>query len=135
MEDALIEMRKRNDELVRANHLTDAIDSPVSPKFLTTNEQVLQLKDELNRREVAHNERIVEMVCIQSITNSYIRLSLCSIVFHAHLICSQMKMSHELCTTKNSMAVYENICEKMQIYYQFGVDVWTNVCVSPQISM
>lgn len=60
MEEALIEMRKRNDELLRANK--DATDSPVSPKFYTTNEQVLQLKDELNRREVAHNERIVEMV-------------------------------------------------------------------------
>lgn len=63
MEEALIEMRKRNDELLRANK--DATDSPVAPRFLTTNEQVLQLKDELNRREVAHNERIVEMVCIQ----------------------------------------------------------------------
>lgn len=63
MEDALIEMRKRNDELVRANR--DAIDSPVAPgRYLTTNEQVLQLKDEMNRREVAHNERIVEMVRI-----------------------------------------------------------------------
>lgn len=61
MEEALIEMRKRNDELVRANR--DATDSPASPRYLTTNEQVLQLKDEMNRREVAHNERIVEMVC------------------------------------------------------------------------
>lgn len=70
MEEALIEMRKRNDELVRASK--DAIDSPVSPRFLSTNEQVMQLKDEMNRREVAHNERIVEMVCrIQSVDSFF----------------------------------------------------------------
>lgn len=70
MEEALIEMRKRNDELMRVNK--DATDSPVSPRFISNNEQVLQLKDELNRRELAHNERIVEMVS-QSFTFFFIR--------------------------------------------------------------
>lgn len=64
MEEALIEMKKRNDELVRGNK--DAIDSPTSPnKFYTTNDQVLQLKEELKRREAAHTERIVEMVRVK----------------------------------------------------------------------
>lgn len=60
MEEALIEMKKRNDELVRGNK--DAIDGPTSPKFYTTNDQVLHLQEELKRREAAHTERIVEMV-------------------------------------------------------------------------
>lgn len=60
MEEALIEMKKRNDELVRENK--DAIDSPTSPKFFTSNDQVMHLKGELKRREAAHTERIVEMV-------------------------------------------------------------------------
>lgn len=60
MEEALIEMKKRNDELVRGNK--DAIDSPTSPKFFTSNDQVMHLKEELKRREAAHTERIVEMV-------------------------------------------------------------------------
>ncbi|XP_055323291.1 shootin-1 isoform X2 [Sitodiplosis mosellana] len=59
MEEALIEMKKRNDELVRGNK--DAIDSPTSPKFYSTNDQVMHLKEELKRREAAHTERIVEM--------------------------------------------------------------------------
>lgn len=60
MEEALIQMRRRNDELVRGNK--DATDSPTPQKFYSTNEQVLQLKDELKRREAAHSDRIVEMV-------------------------------------------------------------------------
>lgn len=60
MEEALIEMKKRNDELVRGNN--DAIDSPTSPKFYSTDDQVMHLKEELKRREAAHTERIVEMV-------------------------------------------------------------------------
>lgn len=63
MEEALIEMKKRNDELVRGNK--DAIDGPTSPKFYTTNDQVLHLQEQLKRREAAHTERIVEMVRIQ----------------------------------------------------------------------
>lgn len=63
MEEALIEMKKRNDELVRENK--DAIDSPTSPKFFTSNDQVMHLKEELKRREAAHTERIVEMVRLQ----------------------------------------------------------------------
>lgn len=61
MEEALIEMKKRNDELVRGNN-KDSIDSPTSPKFYSTNDQVMHLKEELKRREAAHTERIVEMV-------------------------------------------------------------------------
>lgn len=64
MEEALMEMKKRNDELVRSSK--DAIDSPTSPKFYSTNDQVIQLKDELKRREAAHTERIVEMVRSQT---------------------------------------------------------------------
>lgn len=63
MEEALIEMKRRNDELVRGNR--DAIDCPTSPKFYTTNDQVMHLKDELKLREAAHTERIVEMVGCQ----------------------------------------------------------------------
>lgn len=60
MEEALIEMKKRNDELMRGNK--DAIDCPTSPKFYSTNDEVMHLKEELKRREAAHTERIVEMV-------------------------------------------------------------------------
>lgn len=63
MEEALLEMKKRNDELVRGNK--DAIDSPTTPKFFSTNDQVMHLKEELKRREAAHTERIVEMVSIR----------------------------------------------------------------------
>lgn len=69
MEDALIEMKKRNDELVRGNK--DAIDGPTSPKFYTTNDQVLHLQEELKRREAAHTERIVEMVSIEFIVRHF----------------------------------------------------------------
>lgn len=62
MEQALYEMKKRNDDLVRSSK--DAIDCPTSPKFYSTNDQVMHLKDELKRREAAHSERIVEMVSI-----------------------------------------------------------------------
>lgn len=62
MEQALFEMKKRNEELMRSNK--DAIDSPTTPKYYTTNDQVMHLKDALKRREAAHNERIVEMVSI-----------------------------------------------------------------------
>lgn len=60
MEEALIEMKKRNNELAQENR--DAIDGPTSPKFSSTNDQVMHLKEELKRREAAHTERIVEMV-------------------------------------------------------------------------
>ncbi|XP_031633265.1 paramyosin isoform X2 [Contarinia nasturtii] len=60
MEEALIEMKKRNDELVRGSS-KDSIDSPTSTKFYSTNDQVMHLKEELKRREAAHTERIVEM--------------------------------------------------------------------------
>lgn len=68
MEEALIEMKKRNDELVRGNK--DAIDSPTSPKFYSSNDQVMHLKEELKRREAAHTERIVEMVREHTTHNS-----------------------------------------------------------------
>lgn len=62
MEQALFELKKRNEELMRSNK--DAIDSPTTPKYYTTNDQVMHLKGELKRREAAHTERIVEMVSI-----------------------------------------------------------------------
>lgn len=65
MEEALIEMKKRNDELIRGNK--DAIDSP-SPNFYSTNDEVMHLKEELKRREAAHTERIVEMVRDKSVS-------------------------------------------------------------------
>lgn len=71
MEEALIEMKKRNNELAQENK--DAIDSPTSPKFFSTNDQVMHLKEELKRREAAHTERIVEMVWIQlNVHNKFI---------------------------------------------------------------
>lgn len=73
MEEALIEMKKRNDELVRGNK--DAIDGPTSPKFYTTNDQVLHLQEELKRREAAHTERIVEMVSIEFKVLHFLTLS------------------------------------------------------------
>lgn len=65
MEEALVEMKKRNDELMRGNK--DAIDSPASPKLYSANDEVTQLKDELKRRDAAHTERIVEMVRVYTI--------------------------------------------------------------------
>lgn len=62
MEVALIKMKKQNNDLVKETK--DALDSPGSPKFITTHETVLHLKEELNQKEVAHSERIVEMVCL-----------------------------------------------------------------------
>lgn len=37
------------------------VDSPNSPKFLPTDE-VVQLKEQLQKKDAAHNERIIEMV-------------------------------------------------------------------------
>lgn len=61
MEEAIIQMKKRNAELVKENR--DAVDSPGSPKFVPPTEQILQLREELSKKEIEHSERIVEMVC------------------------------------------------------------------------
>ena len=61
MEEALINIKKQNDVLVKETK--DAIDSPGSPQFITQTEEVQQLKEELSKKDVAHTERIVEMVC------------------------------------------------------------------------
>ncbi len=63
MEEAIIKMKKRNDELVRENR--DAVDSPGSPKFMPPNEQIIQLREELSKKEMEHSERIVEMVSVK----------------------------------------------------------------------
>lgn len=68
-----MQMRKRNDELLRANK--DATDSPGQQKFFSPNEQVLQLQDELKKREATHTERIVEMVKIKSIVHFHSKYS------------------------------------------------------------
>lgn len=62
MEEAIMKMKKRNEELVKENR--DAVDSPGSPKFIPPNEQILQLREELSRKEIEHSERIVEMVSV-----------------------------------------------------------------------
>lgn len=62
MEEAILQMKKRNEELVKENR--DAVDSPGSPKFIPPNEQILQLREELSKKEIEHGERIVEMVCM-----------------------------------------------------------------------
>lgn len=62
MEEAIIQMKKRNEELVKENR--DAVDSPGSPKFIPPTEQILQLREELSKKEIEHSERIVEMVCV-----------------------------------------------------------------------
>lgn len=62
MEEAILKMKKRNDELVKENR--DAVDSPGSPKFIPPNEQIIQLRDELSKQEIEHSERIVEMVSV-----------------------------------------------------------------------
>ncbi|KAJ6637831.1 hypothetical protein Bhyg_10562 [Pseudolycoriella hygida] len=59
MEEAIIQMKKRNDELVKENR--DVLDSPGSPKFMPPNEQISQLREELSKKEIEHSERIVEM--------------------------------------------------------------------------
>lgn len=60
MEEALIELKQKYNELLHEN--VDAADGPPKVKIATANNDVLQLKEELKRREVAHSERIVEMV-------------------------------------------------------------------------
>lgn len=62
MEEAILKMKKRNDELVKENR--DAVDSPGSPKFIPPNEQIVQLREELSKKEIEHSERIVEMVSV-----------------------------------------------------------------------
>lgn len=65
MEEALIELKQKYDGLLRES--MDAADGPPSTmgRIATVSDDVLQLKEELKKREVAHSERIVEMVCIQ----------------------------------------------------------------------
>lgn len=60
MEEALVEMKKKYNELLRDN--MDAADGPTTVKIASANDEVMQLKEELKKREVAHSERIVEMV-------------------------------------------------------------------------
>lgn len=60
MEEALIELKTKYNELLHGN--MDAADGPTTVKIATANDEVLQLKEELKKREVAHSERIVEMV-------------------------------------------------------------------------
>lgn len=63
MEEAILKMKKRNEELVKENR--DAVDSPGSPNFMPPNEQILQLREELSRKDIEHSERIVEMVSLR----------------------------------------------------------------------
>lgn len=63
MEEALIKMKQQNDHLVKETK--DALDSPGSPKFISTHETVLQLKEELQQKDSMHSERIVEMVSLR----------------------------------------------------------------------
>lgn len=60
MEEALIELKKKYNELLHEN--VDAADGPTKIKTASANDEVMQLKEELKKREVAHSERIVEMV-------------------------------------------------------------------------
>lgn len=95
MEEALIGMKKRNDELVRGNK--DAIDGPNSPKFYSTNDEVLHLQEELKRREAAHTERIVEMVrtsiqrAIFIFTHTYTLLSFIFLWSHIFTVMLRIK--------------------------------------------
>lgn len=73
MEEAILKMKKRNDELVKENR--DAVDSPGSPKFIPPNEQIIQLRDELSKKDIEHSERIVEMVSVEFLTRKCFRLS------------------------------------------------------------
>lgn len=62
MEEALLQMKKRYDDLL--NETIDSADGPtVQLKITSANDEVQQLKDELKKREAVHAERIVEMVC------------------------------------------------------------------------
>lgn len=65
MEEALLDMKKKYNELLREN--MDAADGPTTVKIASANDEVSQLKDELKKREVVHSERIVEMVCERSL--------------------------------------------------------------------
>lgn len=60
MEEALIDLKKKYNELLHDS--MDTADGPTSVKIASANDEVLQLKEELKKREVAHSERIVEMV-------------------------------------------------------------------------
>lgn len=60
-EKEFFKVRKRNDELLEENR--EHVDSPSSPKFLPTDE-VIQLKEQLQKKDAAHNERIIEMVSV-----------------------------------------------------------------------
>lgn len=62
MEDALVGMKKKYDELIHGN--TDSADGPTVIKISSTDDEVVQLKDELQKREAAHAERIIEMVSV-----------------------------------------------------------------------
>lgn len=68
MEEALIRMKQQNDHLVKETK--DALDSPGSPKFISTHETVLQLKEELQQKDTMHSERIVEMVSWYFLTHA-----------------------------------------------------------------
>lgn len=74
MEEAIIKMKKRNEELVKENR--DAVDSPGSPKFIPPNEQITQLREELSKKEIEHSERIVEMVCANYLIKKKFRIFL-----------------------------------------------------------
>lgn len=80
MEEALIEMKRRNDELTKftsdsldggarngepTRKITTATITPINNAPITPtppNVEITRLREELNRRELAHGERIVEMV-------------------------------------------------------------------------
>lgn len=72
MEEALIELKTKYNELLHGN--MDAADGPTTVKIATANDEVLQLKEELKKREVAHSERIVEMVWNTALTHSHTKL-------------------------------------------------------------
>lgn len=77
MEEALVELKTKYNELLREN--MDAADGPTTVKIASANDEVMQLKEELKKREVAHSERIVEMVCKMQICYEYLepRRNLC----------------------------------------------------------
>lgn len=64
MEAALIKLKQRNDELnARARDLTDGQPAPSpSPTTEKVNEEIEQIKEEVENQNHDHNERIVEMV-------------------------------------------------------------------------
>lgn len=60
MEEALIEMKRRYDDLMKET--IDSADGPTTIQISAASDDVQQLKDELKKRDAAHAERIVEMV-------------------------------------------------------------------------